>query len=400
MQAGGDPPPDLTSRHHWDASSFPAWHSRGVVNVRHPPYGAKGDGSTDDHAALQRAIDENEFVFLPKGAYRISKTLRLRPRTKLLGVSPAYSMICPVSVPGGDFQDPRHPRPAIQTAATAEAETGLAFFSVFMPREDVKAASMLDWACGGRSFARCVFPITGYTVNDIFPLSKGIRPWHNWTWEQMDDFSSAPGAVAHFIGSAWHYGAENHPAGKLDALAKAAAQDVPNWPLIRVHGHGAGGLYPFYALDGRPNGPNSRRILVENTSGPFSIYHAQFQYARGAAEMEIRGSAHVAIFGIKNEGPSVALRVVNSKHILVAGYGGPGGPPSEGKFRVQGSSNVSLAVLTNDFVPGRPGAKVPLVRGSLPEGREFDSGPEERPALFRISESLRPAEISPKPTTP
>jgi hypothetical protein len=48
----------------------------------------------------------------------------------------------PYAAKGGDFNDPTRPRPAIQTAATAEGETWLAFFSVFMPREDVKAASM------------------------------------------------------------------------------------------------------------------------------------------------------------------------------------------------------------------------------------------------------------------
>jgi len=385
LRAGGSPPADLRTRHIWDAETFPAWNSPGVVNVKDAPYSAKGDGTTDDHAALQRAIDEHDTLFLPKGAYRITKTLRLKPRTRIIGVSPSYSMIVPVSVPGGDFNDPAHPKPALQTADTADGETALAFFSVFMPREDVRAASMLDWACGGKSIVRCVFPMTGYTVNDLFPLAKGIRPWHVWTWEQMDDFSLSLGPVAHLIEDRWHYGEKNHPPEKLEEFRKAAAAAVPDWPLIRVHGNGAGGLYPFYALDGRLNGPNSRRILVENTPGPFSIYHAHFQYACGAAEMEIRDASNVALYGIKNEGLSVALRITGSQNILVAGFGGPGGPPREGKFRVENSSDVSLAVLTNDFHPGRPGGKVPLVVATGPGGTAMDSGPDQRPALFQIS---------------
>ena len=392
LRAGGTPPDDLRARHIWNADTFPAWNSPGVVNVKDAPYSAKGDGVTDDHAALQRAIDEHETLFLPKGAYRILKALQLKPRTRIIGISPSYSMIVPVTVPGGDFGDPANPKPALQTADTSDAETALAFFSVFMPREDVQAASMLDWACGGKSVLRCVFPITGYTANDLFPLANGIRPWSNWTWEQMDDFSLSLGAVAHLLGDRWHYGEENHPPEKMEELRKAASAAVPDWPLIRVHGHGAGGLYPFYALDGRPNGPNSRRILVENTSGPFSIYQAQFQYACGASEMEIRSASNVAVYGIKNEGLSMALRIVDSENILVAGFGGPGGPGPEGKFRVENSSDVTLAVLTNDFQPGRPGAKVPLVMAIATDGTAIDSGPDERPALFKITKA--------KPATP
>ncbi|MEA2068553.1 MAG: glycosyl hydrolase family 28-related protein, partial [Verrucomicrobiota bacterium] len=312
LRAAGSPPADLRTRHIWDVDTFPAWNSPGIVNVKDAPYFAKGDGETDDYAALQRAINEHETLFLPKGAYRITKTLQLKPRTKIIGISPSYSMIVPVTVAGGSFGDRKNPQPALRTADTAASETVLAFFSVFMPREDVQAASMLDWACGGKSILRCVFPVTGYTVTEIFPLAKGIRPWNNWTWGQMNDFSLTLGGVAHFIGTNWLYG-ENQPAEKLEALRKAAATAVPDWPLIRVHGHGAGGFYPFYALDGRPHGSNSRRILVENTQGPFRIYHALLQYSCGLSEMEISNASNVAVYGTKNEGASVVLRVLDSE---------------------------------------------------------------------------------------
>jgi hypothetical protein len=67
--AGADEPPlDLCRRHIlWDRKTFPAWNSHSVVNVKESPYGAKGDGETDDTAVLQKAIDENPIVFLPKG---------------------------------------------------------------------------------------------------------------------------------------------------------------------------------------------------------------------------------------------------------------------------------------------------------------------------------------------
>ncbi|MEX2382482.1 MAG: glycosyl hydrolase family 28-related protein [Opitutales bacterium] len=51
-----------------------------VVDVTRAPYHAKGDGQTDDTAAIQRALDDHPsrgaIIYLPNGIYRISDTLR------------------------------------------------------------------------------------------------------------------------------------------------------------------------------------------------------------------------------------------------------------------------------------------------------------------------------------
>ena len=57
---------------------FPA--DMGIVNVAQAPYFAKGDGVTDDTAAIQKALDDHPnqgaIIYLPNGVYKITDTLR------------------------------------------------------------------------------------------------------------------------------------------------------------------------------------------------------------------------------------------------------------------------------------------------------------------------------------
>jgi hypothetical protein len=66
----------------------------------------------------------------------------------------------------------------------------------------------------------------------------------------------------------------------------------------------------------------------------------------------------VSVYGIKNEGKHPLVRIADSDNILIAGHGGPGLWPEEGKFVVVESRRVTLTNLTNDWSPKR----VPLVR--------------------------------------
>jgi hypothetical protein len=59
-----------------------------LINVKQVPYYAKGDGVTDDRAAIQHAIDAalpGQVVFLPAATYRISGTLSLSKGITLRG---------------------------------------------------------------------------------------------------------------------------------------------------------------------------------------------------------------------------------------------------------------------------------------------------------------------------
>lgn len=67
-------------------------------NVKDPAYGAKGDGATDDAAAIQAAIDAAQaagggIVFFPAGTYRITVALTWKEGVWLLGAGPGNSII-------------------------------------------------------------------------------------------------------------------------------------------------------------------------------------------------------------------------------------------------------------------------------------------------------------------
>jgi hypothetical protein len=146
------PPAGLQAQHLW-ATQFPSFESHGATNVKDAPYGAKGDGQTDDTAAIQRAINEHEIVFLPKGCYLLTRTLELKPRTKLIGVGQTMSLLVPAK--SGAFADAKNPAPMVRTADSADAATVLAFLGFYTPA-NVEGAQSLHWCSGGRSVFRGV----------------------------------------------------------------------------------------------------------------------------------------------------------------------------------------------------------------------------------------------------
>ena len=95
-------PLDLTSRHWLGPEGSPeggggvTWQHANAVSAL--DLGCKGDGMTDDWAVLQRAVDSHDVVVLPKGFYRIGKTLTLRRHGgALVGVGRTLSVLMPTS---------------------------------------------------------------------------------------------------------------------------------------------------------------------------------------------------------------------------------------------------------------------------------------------------------------
>ncbi len=56
------------------------------VNLR--DLGAKGDDVTDDTDAIQAAVDKYDVIYVPQGWYKVSRTIKMRPNTVLIGLHP------------------------------------------------------------------------------------------------------------------------------------------------------------------------------------------------------------------------------------------------------------------------------------------------------------------------
>lgn len=98
--ATGAPPSDLVVRHTWGpAELFPSFQTA-HISVRDAPYNAVGNGHTDDTVALQAALTDaanmsHRTVYLPPGAYALSRGLVAPGGVRIVGTAHAVTMLLP-----------------------------------------------------------------------------------------------------------------------------------------------------------------------------------------------------------------------------------------------------------------------------------------------------------------
>ncbi|WP_208403100.1 glycosyl hydrolase family 28-related protein [Paenibacillus sp. BK720] len=269
----GGLPTDLISRHVWaGGEKFTAFDQAGVINVKDAPYNAQGDGTTDDTAAIQSALNTGGKVFLPKGKYIISSSLILKSTSQLFGVSKTASVIAvsPTSTPAADT-------PIITTVNDANASPVLANVKLELPVQD-QLYYAVDWKAGKNSI-----------VKDIW-----VKP----------------------------------------ADIQADAPHNPSLKWVVVEGNGGGKWYNLLAI-GRygPKDNNFRIQSVEGTTQPLIFYMFHSQYARTGnnnPQAIIKDSSNVTIFSAKFESTtnnpdnqfSSALVINHSNNINIIGNSG------------------------------------------------------------------------------
>jgi hypothetical protein len=135
------------------------------VNVR--ALGVVGDGTTDDTAAIQKAINTHRTLYFPSGHYRISDTLTMKPDTVLVGLHPTLTQFdLEDSTPG--FQGVGAPRPVI--LAPAGGSNILSGFGVYTGGINQRAVGVL-WQSGAGSLVDDVRFLGGH--------GSGFNPYNN-----------------------------------------------------------------------------------------------------------------------------------------------------------------------------------------------------------------------------
>lgn len=135
------------------------------VNVR--TLGVKGDGTTDDTAAIQAAIAAHRVLYFPSGHYVVRDTLTLKPDTVLIGLHPTLTQFdLPDSTPG--FQGVGAPRPVI--AAPPAGANILSGIGVLTGGINPRAVGVL-WKAGEQSLMDDVRFLGGH--------GSGTNPYNN-----------------------------------------------------------------------------------------------------------------------------------------------------------------------------------------------------------------------------
>ncbi len=115
------------------------------VNVH--TLGVMGDGTTDDTAAIQKAIDAHSVLYFPSGHYRVSDTLALKSDTVLIGMHPTLTQFDLEDSTQG-FQGVGAPRPVI--SAPAGGSNMISGFGVYTGGINQRAVGVL-WQSGAGS---------------------------------------------------------------------------------------------------------------------------------------------------------------------------------------------------------------------------------------------------------
>ena len=247
------------------------------ANVR--SLGARGDGKTDDTAAIQKAIDGNRVVYLPLGFYLVNDTIRLKPDTVLVGLHPGLTQLV---LPNGS--------PAFQGVAGPKA--------------------LLESARGGDAIVSGI----GLATGEVNQRAVGLL-WRAGAQSLVDDVSIQGGH-----GTRLPDGRRADPYRK-DAGFDATAHWDRQYPSIWVTDNGGGTFSGIWT----PSTHAQAGFYVSNTSTPGHVYEL-------SAEHHVR--AEIVLDGVKNweflapqteeevrDGmDAVSLEIRNSSNLLFANY--------------------------------------------------------------------------------
>lgn len=287
------------------------------VNVQ--SLGVKGDGVTDDTAALQRAIDDHRVLYFPIGHYIITNTLHLRPDTVLIGLHPSSTqLVIPDGTPA--YQGVGAPVPLIEAPKGGDnIVTGLGLYTNGINPRAVAAL----WMAGPQSLMDDVRFLGGHGTDTA--SGKRLNPYNN-----------------------------THTADP-DILRRWDSQ----YPSLWITNGGGGTFADIWT----PSTFAQAGLYISYTSTPGRIYELSCEH-HVRNEVKLNHVANWQIIALQTEeewgesASALPLEIENSRNILIANYHsyrviGSYHPFPEA-IRITNSSDIqirNLFVNSNSIVP-------------------------------------------------
>ena len=274
------------------ASPLPEFPARAPSDLRELPprdtwanvrdLGAVGDGTTDDTAALQRAIAEHPTIYLPTGFYVVRDTLKLRPDSVLIGLHPGATQIM---LPDGTETYAGAGTPKALLEAPPGGSNIVTGIGLYTSGNNPRAVAAL-WHAGANSMMNDVRFLGGHGT----PKPDGSRenPYNA-------DHSGDPNPERH-----WN----------------------SQYPSLWVQG-GGGTFFDIWT----PSTFARAGMLVSETEIPGRVYELSSEH-HVRNEVKLHNAAHWRIYALQTEeergesGQALPLEIENCEDVTVANFHG------------------------------------------------------------------------------
>jgi hypothetical protein len=244
-------------------------------------FGAKGDGQTDDTAALQKAIDSRRVVYLPLGFYMINDTLKMKPDTVIVALHPGMTqLVLPNGAP--------------------------AFAGVGAPK------AMLESAKGGDAIVSGI----GLASGEVNPRAVALL-WKAGAASLVDDVRIQGGH-----GTVLYDGSRKDPYQKTADFDQTSHWDR-QYPSVWVTDGGGGTFVGVWS----PSTFAQAGFYVSNTKTPGKVYELSAEH-HIRAEIVLDNVENWDFFAPQTEQEvrdgmdAVSMEIRNSRNILFANYHG------------------------------------------------------------------------------
>jgi hypothetical protein len=254
------------------------------VNIR--SLGATGDGSTDDTAALQKAIAEHKTIYFPSGQYRVTDTIVLKPDTVLIGLHPSVTRIL-LADGTPAFQGVGAPKPLLEAPeGGTNIVTGIGLYTNGINPRAVAA----KWMADKDSMMNDVRFLGGHGTVDPNASAEERRK----VWEQIYNNNNT---------------ADSNVNRRWDG----------QYPSLWITNGGGGTFLDIWT----PNPFAQAGLYISNTSSSGRIYELSSEHHVGA-EVVLQKAANWQIYALQTEeergegGFALPLEIRDSSDITIA----------------------------------------------------------------------------------